>query len=42
MLDLNSASLIVDAALAHARGEGLAPMTVAALDARGALVALKM
>jgi uncharacterized protein GlcG (DUF336 family) len=37
-----SASQIVDAALAQARREGLAPMTVAALDARGAIVALKM
>src|SRR5258708_8696477 len=42
MLDLNSASQIVDAALAYARREGLAPMTVAALDAGGAMVALKM
>lgn len=42
MLDLNAASQIVDSALAHARREGLAPMTVAALDARGAIVALKM
>jgi uncharacterized protein GlcG (DUF336 family) len=42
MLDLHSASQIVDAALAQARRERLAPMTVAALDARGAIVALKM
>jgi uncharacterized protein GlcG (DUF336 family) len=42
MLDLHSASRIVDAALAQARRERLAPMTVAALDARGAIVALKM
>ena len=42
MLDLHSASQIVDAALANARRERLAPMTVAALDARGAIVALKM
>lgn len=42
MLDLHSASQIVDAALAYARRRGLAPMTVAALDARGAVVALKM
>ncbi len=42
MLDLLSASQIVDSALAHARREGLAPMTVAALDARGAIVVLKM
>jgi len=42
MLDLHSASQIVDAALAEARRKGLAPMTIAALDARGAIVALKM
>ena len=42
MLDLHSASQIVDAALVQARRKGLAPMTVAALDARGAIVALKM
>jgi uncharacterized protein GlcG (DUF336 family) len=42
ILDLHSASQIVEAALAHARRQSLAPMTVAALDARGAIVALKM
>lgn len=42
MLNLHDASLIVDEALAYARQHGLEPMTVAALDARGTLVALKM
>ncbi len=42
MLKLQEASRIVEAALAFARQKGLAPMTVAALDARGVVVALKM
>lgn len=42
MLTLAEATQIVDAALAHARSQGLAPMTVAVLDARGCVVALKM
>ena len=40
-LGLSQASVIVDAALAHARSSGLAPMTVAVLDPGGHLVALK-
>ena len=42
MLTLSQASAIVDHALAYARAHDLAPMTVAALDARGCIVALKM
>ena len=42
MLTLSQASSIVDHALAYARAHDLAPMTIAALDARGCLVALKM
>ena len=41
-LTLNQASRIVDDALVYARAERLAPMTVAVLDARGCIVALKM
>ena len=41
MLILSDASRIVDATLADARRRGLDPMTVAALDARGVLIALK-
>lgn len=40
-LSLQQASAVVDAALAQAREMGLAPMTVAVLDAGGHLVALK-
>jgi uncharacterized protein GlcG (DUF336 family) len=39
---LLQASRIVDEALAYARRNQLAPMTVAVLDARGCVVALKM
>lgn len=42
MLNLATASRIVDEALAYARAQGVQPMTVAALDARGCTVALKM
>jgi uncharacterized protein GlcG (DUF336 family) len=42
MITLASATEIVDAALLYARSQNLAPMTVAALDARGAVVVLKM
>jgi uncharacterized protein GlcG (DUF336 family) len=42
VLNLTQASLIVDAALAYARDNALDPMTVAALDARGCVIALKM
>src|SRR3981189_143631 len=42
MLTLSQASAIVDHALAYARAHELAPMTIAALDARGCIVALKM
>ena len=41
-LTLSQVSVIVDHALAYARAHDLAPMTVAALDARGCIVALKM
>jgi uncharacterized protein GlcG (DUF336 family) len=41
-LTLSQASAIVDNALAYARANNLAPMTVAVLDARGSIVALKM
>ncbi|HMO30714.1 heme-binding protein [Enterovirga sp.] len=40
-LTLAQASIIVEAALAEARGLGLAPMTVVVLDAGGHAVALK-
>jgi uncharacterized protein GlcG (DUF336 family) len=40
-LTLAQASLIVDAALAHAREAGLKPMCVAVVDAGGCLLALK-
>ena len=42
MLTLSQASSIVDHALAYARAHDLAPMTIAALDARGCIVALNM
>jgi len=42
MLSLENATRIVDAALDYAREKKLDAMTVAALDARGCLVALKM
>jgi uncharacterized protein GlcG (DUF336 family) len=42
MISLLQASRIVDAALFHARENSFDPMTVAVLDARGCLVALKM
>jgi uncharacterized protein GlcG (DUF336 family) len=42
MLTLPQGSAIVDHALAYARAHDLAPMTVAALDARGCIVALNM
>jgi len=42
MLTLAQASRIVDEALAYARHHNFAPLTVAVLDARGCLVALKM
>lgn len=41
MIKLSEATRLVDDALAYARAEGLAPMTVAVLDARGCLIALK-
>ncbi len=41
MFKLSEAAQLIDGALAHARAEGLAPMTVAVLDARGCLIALK-
>jgi uncharacterized protein GlcG (DUF336 family) len=41
-MDLLTASRIVDASLEYARSRELAPMTVAALDARGSVVVLKM
>jgi uncharacterized protein GlcG (DUF336 family) len=41
MLTLSQGSAIVDRALAYARAYDLAPMTVAALDGRGCIVALK-
>jgi uncharacterized protein GlcG (DUF336 family) len=41
MLTLFQASSIVDRAVAYARSHDLAPMAIAALDARGCLVALK-
>jgi uncharacterized protein GlcG (DUF336 family) len=41
MIDLINASTIVDKALAHGRGMGLPPLTVAVLDAAGCLVAFK-
>lgn len=42
MLTLLQASRIVDEALAYARQHQFAPLTVAVLDARGCVVALKM
>ena len=42
MISLSQASRIVDAALSHARENSLEPITVAVLDGRGCLVALKM
>lgn len=42
MLTLLQASRIVDEALAYARRKNFAPLTVAVLDARGCVVALKM
>ena len=41
MIDLAQAVTIVDKALAHGRGMGLPPLTVAVLDAHGCLVAFK-
>ena len=41
MITLSEASRIVDGTLDYARAEKLAPMTVAVLDARGCLIALK-
>jgi len=41
MIDLAQATTIVDKALAHGRGLGLPPLTVAVLDAHGCLVAFK-
>ena len=41
MLTLQQAADIVDKALVEARRRGLDPMTVAALDARGVVIALK-
>ena len=41
MFNLQDAGRVVDAALAFARKQELDPMTVAALDARGMVVALK-
>jgi uncharacterized protein GlcG (DUF336 family) len=42
VVTLAQASQIIDEALTYARSEGLAPMTVAVLDARGCVVVLKM
>jgi uncharacterized protein GlcG (DUF336 family) len=42
LLSLSQSSQIVEEALAYARKECLAPMTVAVLDARGCGMALKM
>ncbi len=42
MLNLMQASQIVEAALDHANTNKLAPMTIAVLDARGCVIALKM
>lgn len=41
MIDLATATTIVDKALAHGRGMGLPPLTVAVLDAAGCLVSFK-
>ena len=41
MIKLSEAARLTDEALAFARAKKLAPMTVAVLDARGCLVALK-
>src|SRR5258708_24137814 len=42
MITMAQETQITNEALAHARIEGLAPMTVAVLDARGCVVVLKM
>jgi uncharacterized protein GlcG (DUF336 family) len=42
MITLQEATAIVDTSLRHAREQGLAPMTVAVLDARGCTVCLKV
>ena len=42
MLSLSQACIILDEALAYARASELDPMTVAALDGNGCIVALKM
>lgn len=42
MVTMAQATEIIDGALTYARNEGLAPMTVAVLDARGCVVVLKM
>jgi uncharacterized protein GlcG (DUF336 family) len=41
MIDLQHATTIVDKALAHGRGMGLPPLTVAVLDGAGCLVSFK-
>jgi uncharacterized protein GlcG (DUF336 family) len=41
LIDLATATTIVDKALAHGRGMGLPPLTVAVLDAAGCLVSFK-
>ena len=41
MIDLATATIIVDKALAHGREMGLPPLTVAVLDAAGCLVSFK-
>ena len=41
-MTLSQACTIIDEALAYARSSELDPMTVAALDARGCIVVLKM
>lgn len=41
MVTMAQATQIIDEALTYARDEGLAPMTVAVLDARGCVVVLK-
>ena len=41
MIDLETATTIVDKALAHGREMGLPPLTVAVLDAAGCLVSFK-
>jgi uncharacterized protein GlcG (DUF336 family) len=42
VITMAQATQIFDEALTYARNEGLAPMTVAVLDARGCVVVLKM